>query len=378
VVAGPAFGVSFMRREGGKRMLLLRKASIGVVGLVLALGFGVSTAKANLNLDEVAAALALPVLTGSAALPLQTNIVVTNASSSGVTLVINVLSGDPGENCESASFSCHVTARETTLFTYINNGNGTSTVTFECSAEGANANSPFGDLNIPRAEVVSAENGIMWIALEDPADGQTTLRNAIFGDAVVFDGTLGVAHAVGAVPFQGRDALAPGRGDRQYRFDDVEYAAFPSVLASNFIAPIPGILSGDLVLFTLDLTIGGFPPPRSRLKVNFYDDDEKVRNNSHEFTCFDIVALTTVDPRFGTLGSQSGHLDLTPQPTSALNTAHDGQFGTADGVRNTPVHGWLTQTVLLPGGPGAWARTLAQSTIAHTPFGTDVPVLNAQ
>ena len=84
------------------------------------------------------------------------------------------------------------------------------------------------------------------------------------------------------------------------------------------------------------------------------------------------------------LGSPAGHFELEPRDVTNANAAHDNLFGDNNGVRNSPFHGWIVQTIR-PGGfiganppsipaglTGQWARTLAQSVTSHTPAGTDV------
>ena len=45
----------------------------------------------------------------------------------------------------------------------------------------------------------------------------------------------GQAYSFGAIPFQA--GQGQNNGDKIYRFDNQEYAKFPAVLATNFIAP---------------------------------------------------------------------------------------------------------------------------------------------
>jgi hypothetical protein len=84
---------------------------------------------------------------------------------------------------------------------------------------------------------------------------------------------------------------------------------------------------------------------------------------------------------------------LTPQFVSYADFAHDFLFGPpaggahANGVRRTPVHGWLVETgtmgTPIGGGPlflagdAAWGRPLARSLTSLVPDPGDIPTLNA-
>ena len=88
---------------------------------VLVLGLGPASLAANLDLDEMGAVLALPVVTGDSTF---TAITITNGSLEPVDLHIEVVNGDEGEQWESASFSCHTTPNESTLFVFSSDGDG--------------------------------------------------------------------------------------------------------------------------------------------------------------------------------------------------------------------------------------------------------------
>jgi len=382
---------------------------------VVAFGFAAGGAGAqNLDLDEMAAALALPVVTGGQATnPLKattgdvilldgsaiTLATVTNGRSSPLLLKIDVISGDPngpggGDNWSSDSWQCLLTGRETTTFLAVPDATGLgSTIFVECSTafgtDGIFAN------NVMRA--AKAQNGIMWVAAADPATGATISEDVIFGDAVVVDIATGQAYGFGAIPFQAGQGF--NDGDKIFRFDNQEYVKWPSVLAANFIAPdaSPAArINAELILFTLDGTVGS-TAPRVALGGIAYDDDESFFDFQHEFDCFDIVALDEISLNFTQpfLGSLSGHFQLVPQPVATANDAHDAAYGDANNSRRRPVHGWIVQQVLtgasvvLPGqptslpappgqgaafgfpggiGPAAWARPLAQGRSALRPF----------
>jgi hypothetical protein len=347
------------------------------IGLVLVgtVSLWVGTASAsNLDLDEIGSLLVLPVITGGLTGGSTTAVTVTNAGGD-VRLHLNVISGDSEDSWKSQDFGCDVTASETVLFYFEPGDFGGSFVTYECD----------GDVTL--RSPLYARNGVMVVTTENPNTGDTINPNQIFGDSVVLDYRDSVAYSVGAIPFQGI-APGPGVGDRQYRFDNVEYTQFPSAVATNFIAPNLSI-DASLILFTLDGTTGRENTPEAGVTIRFYNDDEVQYSSSHFFDCFDIVDLAEIDERFkeDALGSSAGHLILTPALVTYSNLAHDAQFSTPPtipGVRIPPVHGWLVQRTDagLVGGPAgngdaAWGRTLFQSQLPVITSTGDVPVLNA-
>jgi hypothetical protein len=385
---------------------------VGILAVVCAAGLHAGTASANLNLNETAAALALPIITDTSENNCETQeciqrngrdtvtyMTVTNASSEGLTLAINVIDGDSNKygnkgsyhHWSASSFSCYVTGRETTLFKFTPDGYGRSKVEFECSTQGANETFPPQALSIPRTEYFNHSTGIMFIAIEQ--NGVTVSKNVLFGDWVTVDYAAGSAYSAEAIAFQGKDPFSQN-GDRVYKFDNKEYAAFPALLATNFLAPNRGI-KAELVLFTLDGTTGQSPVPVD-LHYNFYNDDEVKRDGDYAFDCFAIVDLAWVDSRFEEyrLQSPAGHLELEPRDVTNGNAAHDRLFGDNNGVRNSPFHGWIVQTIRAGGrvgqdtmdpngkpmpvsSTGQWARTLAQSVTSHVPAGADVVALKA-
>ena len=417
-----------------------------VLAVMAAAGITAGAAGAqNLDLDEMAAALTLPVITGghpantlkasqgdlivadNAAITLNT---VTNGSNWPVLLRVDVISGDPsgtagGDLWQSDSFDCLLTGRETTTFLHIaknpfntaTGGAAGSVLFVECSTPFATGG-PFADNKLLG---LRAANGVMFVAAADPATGKTISEDVIFGDSIVVDVVQGQAYSFGAIPFQAGYGF--NNGNKVYSFDGEEYAKFPSVVATNFIAPdalTPTRINAELILFTLDGTTGNPQTPRVALAGLGYNDDEIPFDFQWEFDCFDIVALSDMSLNFTQpfLGSLSGHLQLVPQAVGTPGTdVHDAQFGDGNNSRRRPVHGWIVQNVtrkvgtaaptatsagtIVVGatattagqptfsqpnlialsnnrGPAAWGRPLAQGRTALVPFLNDLnPVLNA-
>lgn len=362
--------------------------------------------------NVVASALALPIDVNGVGRA--TEIVITNAGPAR-TLHVTLIDDD----WLAWDFSCYVTRNETTLFEFeydpaSDPDDPTALLSHECTDSfSQNPNDPVVFDDVPFA----IDQGIMLVTLEDhcevdtddnpetpPEEGSCTVSSdQIFGDATVIDFDRGLAYSFDAIGF---GAGSEQDGDRQYEFDGSDYTAFPARLATNFLAPTESPppsgeeeISASLILFTLDGTIGSGSPPHAHLGVNFYNDDELRRSATHQFDGFDIISLVDPDPsdaiddgidqRFlrNALGSDSGHLVLTPQSTLPGDAAHDSQFGDADDLRKTPVHGWLVQeaiegtrigtnTLYLASDPG-WGRPLAASKATLVPVGNDVPTLNA-
>ncbi len=403
----------------------MQKLARAALGALVASGLAAGGAFAqNIDLDEMAAALALPILTGGQATnPITatggdtillddqaiTLATVTNGRSTPLLLKVDVISGDPngplgGDNWASDSWQCLLTGRETTTFLVVPDPAGTGSVVFvECSTA-FGTDGLFAD-NVMRA--AKAQNGILWVAAADPNSGATISEDVIFGDAVVIDVVTGQAFGFGAIPFQAGQGF--NDGNKIYQFDNQEYVKWPGVLAANFIAPDaspPARINAELVLFTLDGRTGS-TPPRVALGGIAYDDDESFFDFQHTFDCFDVVALDQLSLNFTQpfLGSIAGHLQLIPQPVATANDAHDAAYGDANNSRRRPVHGWIVQQVLtgaavvLPGqptslpappgqpdtlgfpagvGPAAWGRPLAQGRSSLRPFLSDQdPVLDA-
>jgi len=360
------------------RAVRIRWLGASALALCLALGAGGAGAQ---QLKTLGAALALPVITGETSAR-QTWAVVTNAASSARLLHLLIIDGD---DWRAIDFTCYVTASESTLIRFVPSSNFTQ-VFLECT------NPVTGEEQQESFTIVTRE-GILFVSVEDPATGLTLNETSLFGDATVLDFDQGVAYSVDAFAFPGVDPSAPGVGDRRFRFDGVEYTRPPATLSTEFMAPDGPEVTAELILFTLDGTVGASAGPRGSVDITFYDDDERAFSTSHLFDCFDVISLTDIDSRFdrASLGSESGHLWMDVQIVERDDPAHDFEFDGGPGfdqptpLRRTPVLGWIVQTAsgqALPGGAelegvAAWARKLNSSVAPLTPSTGDVPVLKA-
>jgi len=348
----------------------LRSIEACMAALVL-LGVPVTGASAGvLSADIPGAALALPIF---ASANRSTVAIATNASDDPVQLRVLLIDGDDWEAMDAV---CPLTARETTLFTAQSLGGQQMQLSFECTDPGGQP--------VAQGIVMSMEQGILFLSLEDPVTGDLSNVNSLFGDATVVDLGQGWTWSVPAILFQG--GPVPAQENGRYRFDGVEYATFPSRVATEFLAPDADI-SAELILFTLDGTTRQTSGPRVETQVFFTDDDEiGYSAPNYEFDCFSVVPLTGIDPRFerSQLGSQSGFLTLRPVGVAQTAPKHDVLFdggAGADLIRKTPIHGWLVQTFSTLGPSGtaydAVARPLETDIAMLTPQPGDAPTLNA-
>jgi hypothetical protein len=284
-----------------------------------------------LELNELGAALALPVLTRDGTVTIDT---ITNGKHTPVVLVVDVIDG---ERCTSNSFECPLTGRETTAFVFSPQGSG-SRLDVECTDLGSGAPTA-------RSSSLSADAGFLFVALADPGSRKVISEDVLFGDAVIVDVVGGGAFSFEAISFQAGQGL--NDGDKVYHFDGLEYERFPALL-----------VGGPSMLFTLDMTLGQLPLPRVRLGAATIGGGS---DGGGSFECFSLSDVT---------GPLDGIPVLAPQPAATANDAHDALFGDGNDVRRRPVHGWQ-----LIDGRGL---PLGQGSTALLPFLGDLdPVLDA-
>ena len=314
-----------------------RPALLGA--LLAGLLAGTQAEAETLDIEQLGAALALPFITGGAGVAGNDDAVtlttITNGRNAPVTLLIDVINGDPspsGELCSSLSVQCSLTGRETALFVFSPNGSG-ATLDVECT-----------DLDSGNVENVAksldAQNGILFVAVADGGTSAPISEDLLLGDAVVVDFEDDSAYAFGAIAFQA--GSGQNDGNKVYRFDGVEYAQFPRSLVGG---------GDEVILFTLDFTVGQPAPPRARLGSIAIDGSV---DGGALFECFDILSAGGI---------------LTPQPIGTFD-AHDVLFGDGNEIRTRAVHGWAVE--------GSGGMPLAQTTTSLMPFLDDQdPVFNA-
>lgn len=347
-----------------RRMRAISRALATCAACVFALGLAAlpAAAQKNLQLDQVGAALVLPLI-GDAPQGVETFATITNVSSHARNLHINVI----GDDWRVTDFDCPLTAHETVLIRWYPYSPTRYRLEVNCNEAGKEPRRGRRSLSF------RFQSGVMFIANESTDCGDATCtinENDLMGDSMIVNPTEGWAVSAGAIPFQGVDPLAPGAQDREYHFDNVEYTMFPQTIATGYIDIGPNV-SGQLVLFTLD----GRPNSGSRasLDVIGYDDDETPTSGHYDFDCFAIVDLDDV---IGSFASQAGHVYLSVEDIDQPSVAHDAAWGDGNGLRVVGVHGWLIQRIESQGGVAHWMRVLAQGTTPQPVLGSDIPTFD--
>jgi hypothetical protein len=303
-------------------------------------------AVAQLNINEMAAGSAIPFFTNGQGATTQA--VITNTSSDSRVLHFDLINGDENEFCESQSWVCELTGRETVQITFTNDLVGGSTVTFECDAiEGLPVPNAGNDGNINS----DAEFGVLWVTVQNEL-GDTVAENVLFADWTILDLVAGTAFSAPAAGFQG----ASNDGDQNYAFNGTEYSQFPDSLATNYLPPATN--PGALLSFTLDLH-SGFPAP-VRAKLFWYNDDEEFEDDFLDFQCFELVSYFDIAIGLNAL-TTAGHMELDPKVTT-YGPPH------ADGARRVP---FLCYNIQVTQNGGAIARACAQSTAKFVPADGD-------
>jgi hypothetical protein len=321
---------------------------------------------AQLNINEMAAGVALPFLTSATGVT--TKSVVTNTSAGERTLHFDLINGDPGEQCDTQSWICTLTARETVQIQFTNFIGG-SLVTFECDGIEGNPQGvpPFAGSD--GVVVSNAAQGVLWVTVVN-AVNDTVAENVLYGDWTVLDVPGSAAYSAPGAGFQG----ILNDGDKQYVMDGLEYANYPDSLATNFLPPL--VHPGTLLAFTLDFTAGN--PPLAIANVFWYDDDELFEDDSFPIDCFDLVPYGAIAPGLALLNTP-GHLEITPV------TAPNGPPHSPDGDRRVPLLCYNIQDAPLVGDPpnqlggGTTVRACAQSVAKFVPDdGDSEPNLDTQ
>ncbi len=339
-----------------RRFEKLLMALGAALALVLA---GPAAAQLATNSTQVGSAFAAPYVTapGAGGSAVVTAIVVTNASDQPTVLQLHIINGDENEDWNERSINCRLTGNETTLIVIEPDGVSDADLDMECSEETATPGS--GDKSIIEERSLPGARGIVFVAQSAGVQlSSATVRNdVLIADWTIFDFEAGEAYSAEALHFQRGTSNCnmpadPCVGsDKAFQFDTFEYTAFPSSVASNFIAPTDsGSVNVEIILFTLDGRADDPPPQEARL--DFYNDDERLLDNVDiDFECLDIVDLVTLDADFlasnlcqvAPLGCV-GHFILTPQRVDVF-TGHDNPtgFGDAfdDNERLSVFHGWI-------------------------------------
>jgi hypothetical protein len=347
------------------------------------------------TIDQPAAALAFPFLTGGQdPNPLEgtqgdvifaddaarTELTISNLSTQTLRLSIDVIDGDPHASsvpCHSLSLVCDLPAPDgNSPWT----GRGTTRLEFTAQGDGASLRLSCEDAitreRVETVRSVTGENGIVFVAAASAQTGAALALDRLAGSALVVEVSSGRSVTLPALAFQA--GAGANDGDKHYRFDGREYVKWPGRVDTSFLAPEPGVRS-ELVLFTLDHTLGVTPPPRVKLGGVAQGLRPSFLDFQYEFQCFDVVAVNDIDANLASgsgLGSSSGRLELAPQAVGAgVFDVHDASFGDGNSVRRRPTHGWILED---SAGMPLRGRALEPSSFPLAPFaGDEEPCLEA-
>jgi hypothetical protein len=354
--------------------------------------------------NTLGAAVAIPYLTDVEGVGERITIAtITNGSSwQPVTLHLTWISAT---DWSSIDYDCPLTPLESTYFVYERyQGSDTVIVNFECSEEGTGPGATSAGRSVMRQ--VPGANGMLFAAVEcqslycppaapagDGLEPRTTLTNILSADLVVLDFGAGQAFSAPAIHIQGR-GNGPTFG-HNYEFSGAigSYAAFPTVLTTNYIAPDDSI-TAELLLFTLDGKVGTGPGIQAGIAGSAYDDDENPTSGRIRFDCMALAPIDASPNGWGLnvtrpfAGHTTGHLTVYPMSVARRDEHERSQNN--DGLRLAPVHGYLIQTISQGGvfvagefgssmsANAAWARQLTQGTNPLLIGNGDVPSLDAR
>jgi hypothetical protein len=378
--------------------------------VIAILGLAASSAEAGqpsvvISPNSLGAAVAIPYLTGVEGVGERITVMTVTNGSSWQPIVLH-LTWISASDWSSIDYDCPLTPLESTHFVYERFGDSdTAIVNFDCSADGSGPGATSGGESVMRQ--VPGANGIMFAAVEcqrlycppvapggEGPPPRTLLSNILSADLVVMDFGAGHAFSAPGIHIQGR-GQSPAPLARNYEFTGAigSYAAFPTVLTTNYIAPDDSI-TAELLLFTLDGKVGSGPGIQAGIAGNAYDDDENPTSGRIRFDCMEVAPIDASPNGWGLnvartfAGHTAGHLTLYPSKVTRSDEHERSQNN--DGLRLAPVHGYLIQTIsqggVFVGGEyggsmsssAAWARQLTQGTNPLLTSDGDVPSLDAR
>ncbi len=304
-------------------MTRIRDIVIVMCTLVLAVG----SASAGINSKEVGALLIYPEYWATG--PLATYITISNDMTTDVTAHIEVIGG---EQCGDCNFELPLTGQQTKRLLFQATPTAPTVDIYDSSDW---EDFPFpGELLRTCAE----QKGFVVVSIEEAHKtcAKTLTENRLHGDLVVINYPMSDSWQEGAIAVQGGIG-GTTNGDRHLEFNNIEYAAFPSILTANFwaeqppspLAPYPAGLTvtPTLVLFNVNRRTADPVIKDTHCDMTFVDAKERPFSNGFNFKCWLSKDLTSIDP--GTkripLGTENGYFWLRCDPGThgALNTFHD-------------------------------------------------------
>lgn len=334
---------------------------IVLAGCVLAVGAG--AAFAGINSKEVGALLIYPEYWATSAaepgssVQMDTYVTITNDFSFAVIAHIEIIGGVA---CDDCNFDLPLTGYETKRLRLSRENVGNVWVTRVSDA------SPHSSTGTPAILAACGEpHGFIVAALEfeDPRGRFTIGANLLHGDEVVVDLQNGSASQVGAVAVQG---VGPNSGDRIYSFNNLEYAAFPSIVTANFWAPNARV-DPRLILFNVNFNTNNPVPPVTTCSLNYVNANEIRFSRNFSFGCWSDSRLLDIAAGFheDILGTANGFLwaQCSPGTHGAILTRLSGGTQNYPYPSNADFKDTLFQSVTTDG----------RATLYLTPFVVDNP-----
>jgi len=280
---------------------------------VSVLALGASVASAGINSKEVGAVLVFPEYyamdqtESPSGTTMYTYLTITNDKSTEVNAHIEVIGGVA---CDDCNFDLFLTGFQTKRLLMKREmvGQNWATVVYDAS--------PHSVTGTP--VILGAcpeEKGFVVAILEYAQDGRvfeprrTLGENMLHGDEVVVNLSTASVSQVGAIAVQG---AGPNSGGRRLDFDNQEYAAFPSIVTTNFWAANDRV-DPRLILFNVDFNTHRGPgdsAPSTACSMNFVNAEERVYSRNFGFGCWSDTRLLDISPNFheNILGTANGFL----------------------------------------------------------------------
>ena len=333
-------------------MKRVRKAGcFAIVWLTVLTSFW-TRSDASIAHNHVAALLVFPYVLADDAggAQLETFLTISNVSSQPVNAHLSFINGNrlDSQYCYECSFNVSLV------------GQGSETLVLSRVAGVTRV----VQLSVGLLRTCSARMGMVIVNVEDGLHNVLT-DNVLMGEQVTVDYAAGTSVSLEAIPVQGNF----GDGNRDFRFDGLEYEQLPAYVAGEFIAPdFAGPLEGELILFTLAFQQQF--PPIADCAVAGIDAFGAAFTAGVQFGCWDRIPLRSIDPEFAypylgaAFGAQEhGWLKLrcTVFGTGQSTVATGGVLGVI--VQKASFGAVLRRFPLGPAvsSSAAWGRSLQQS-----------------
>jgi len=296
---------------------------------LLAAAFTLTALPALAGPGDRGSLLAMPYLAGSQQ---STTLHVSNTGGTDYAVLLQFVSGNPGDDWIETNFRCPLLANATLRISLAAFGAGTSRLDIECG-------------ELMQSVVIATTRGLVWVRLENPGGFVPTSDDVLIGNAVIQESLS--TYSLEAIAFQ--KGSGANSGDTIYTFDGVEYTAPPNELLGSFRA-VTSTRGTRALLAVIDGRAGLAQP--AQVDMLIYAQDSTEFSASYSFDCFADVPLEDISLRFvdGFLGSPIGSFRMVSAPRS-----QDG--------KKVAIIGWLVEERLFTGiaAPFASGRAMVWS-----------------